>query len=427
MFVLPVNIERGHSIVQPNVLTHRAVIRRAGRAAFALAIVTSLVTALACSKGPQGPMQFPPTQVTTVTVAPQTIAAHYRYQGIARSSKHIIVRAQVAGVVIARPFVEGSDVAKGTLLYEIDTTQYAAALRNAMGTLDDAKAKLANANINLNRVKPLLAERAVAQSTVDSAEQILRQAEADVAGSEGAVDQARKSYTDCFVRAEVSGRVGLAYLVLGSRVTGSSDSLTTLDQIDPLYVEFNPSDQDLLEWRREIAAKRLSFPSGKLRVRVYLADGSVVEQPGTLNFADISIQSQTGTETLRATFPNAGHIILPGQFVKVELLDLKRDGALLVPQRAVQQGLAGSYVYVVGDSNKVGIRPVQASSWSGAQWVIDNGIKPGDKVIVDGTQKIYPGAQVKPVDYKPAADSGAPPPTAGDVPASPAFPLVSGR
>ncbi len=372
-------------------------------------------------------MQFPPTQVTTVTVAPQTIAAHYRYQGIARSSKHIIVRAQVAGVIIARPFIEGTDVAKGTLLYEIDTTQYAAALRNASGSLDDAKAKLANANINLNRVRPLLAERAVAQSTVDSAEQIYRQAQADVDASQGAVDQARKSYNDCFVRAEVSGRAGLAYLVLGSRVTGSSDSLTTLDQIDPLYVEFNPSDQDLLEWRREIAAKRLSFPTGKLRVRVYLADGSVVEQPGTLNFADISIQSETGTETLRATFPNAGHIILPGQFVKVELLDLKRDGALLVPQRAVQQGLAGSYVYVVGDSNKVGIRPVQASSWSGSQWIIDNGIKPGDKVIVDGTQKIFPGAPVKPVEYQAAADTGGAQPVGQDVPAAPAFPLVSGR
>ncbi len=408
--------------MQPNVLTCRAVIRRAGSAALTLA----LCTALGC-KGPQAPMQFPPTEVTTVTVTPQTIAAHYRYQGIARSSKHIIVRAQVAGVIIARPFVEGTDVAKGTLLYEIDTTQYAAALRNASGSLDDAKAKLANANINLNRVRPLLAERAVAQSTVDSAEQIYRQAEADVAASQGATDQARKSYNDCFVRAEVSGRAGLAYLVLGSRVTGSSDSLTTLDQIDPLYVEFNPSDQDLLEWRREIAAKRLSFPTGKLRVRVYLADGSVVEQPGTLNFADISIQSQTGTETLRATFPNAGHIILPGQFVKVELLDLKRDGALLVPQRAVQQGLAGSYVYVVGDSNKAGIRPVQASSWSGAQWVIDNGIKPGDKVIVDGTQKIFPGAQVKPVEYQAAADTGGAQSVGQDVPASPAFPLVSGR
>ena len=371
-------------------------------------------------------MQMPPTEVTVVTATPQSIPAHFRYQGLARASKHIIVRAQVAGVVIARPFVEGTDVVKGTLLYQIDTTQYAAALRNAAGSLEDAQSKQVSADINLKRVRPLLAERAVAQSTLDSAEQVYRQAEAEVASAQAAVDQARKSYTDCFVRAEVSGRVGIAYLVLGSRVTGSSDSLTTLDQVDPLYVEFNPSDQDILAWRREIAAKRLTFPSGTLQVRAYLADGSVVQQPGTLNFADISIQSQTGTQTLRATFKNPGHILQPGAFVKVELLDLKRDGAILVPQRSVQQGLTGSYVYVVGDSNTIGIRPVQASSWYGSQWVLDDGIKAGDKVVVDGTQKIYPGAKVKPVAYKAAADAATG--TVGqDVPASPAIPLVSGR
>jgi len=384
-----------------------------------------LLAALGCHPSGAG-MQFPPTQVTVVTVTPQTIPAHFRYQGVAQASKHIMVRAQVAGVITARPFVEGTDVAKGTLLYQIDTTQYAAALRTALGTLEDAKAKFANAEINLNRARPLLAERAVAQSTVDSAEQIYRQAQADVAADQGAVDQARKSYNDCFVRAEVAGRVGLAYLVLGSRVTGSSDSLTTLDQIDPLYVQFNPSYQDILAWRREIAAKRLTFPSGKLRVRVYLEDGSVVEQPGTLNFADISIQSQTGTETLRATFQNAGHILLPGEFVKVELLDLKRDGAILVPQRAVLQGLTGAYVYVVGDSNTVGIRPVQASSWAGSQWVVDNGIGAGDKVVVDGTQKIFPGAKVKPMPYDAASDT-ATQTVIHDVPAAPSIPLGSGR
>ncbi len=406
--------------MQPNALHRCAAAARTG-----VGFAFPLLAALACHAA-QAPMQMPPTEVTVVTATPQSIPAHFRYQGLARASKHIIVRAQVAGVVIARPFVEGTDVVKGTLLYQIDTTQYAAALRNAAGSLEDAQSKQVSADINLKRVRPLLAERAVAQSTLDSAEQVYRQAEAEVASAQAAVDQARKSYTDCFVRAEVSGRVGIAYLVLGSRVTGSSDSLTTLDQVDPLYVEFNPSDQDILAWRREIAAKRLTFPSGTLQVRAYLADGSVVQQPGTLNFADISIQSQTGTQTLRATFKNPGHILQPGAFVKVELLDLKRDGAILVPQRSVQQGLTGSYVYVVGDSNTIGIRPVQASSWYGSQWVLDDGIKAGDKVVVDGTQKIYPGAKVNPVAYKAAADAATG--TVGqDVPASPAIPLVSGR
>jgi membrane fusion protein (multidrug efflux system) len=380
---------------------------------------------IGCRPG-QGSPVLRPAQVTVVTVAPQTIPIHFRYQGVAQASKHIIVRAQVAGVIIARPFVEGTDVAKGTLLYQIDTTQYAAQLRGALGTLENAEAKLASAGINLTRVRPLLAEHAVAQSTVDSAEQIYRQAQADVAANQGAVDQAKKSYDDCFVRAEVAGRVGLAYLVLGSRVSGPNDSLTTLDQIDPQYVEFNPSYQDVLMWRREIAAKRLAFPSLRLRVRAYLEDGSAVEQPGTLNFADIAIQSLTGTQTLRATFPNAGHILLPGEFVNVELLDLKRDGAILVPQRAVQQGLAGAYVYVVGDSNTATIRPVQASSWSGSQWMVDNGIKAGDKVVVDGTQKIYPGAKVDPVPDRVTTDTGAQS-VGQDVLAAPAIRLGSGR
>jgi membrane fusion protein (multidrug efflux system) len=407
-------------IVKPNWLD------RGGLAPGAGAVGLALLLAIAGCHAAQAGMQMPPTKVTVVTAKTQTIPAHFRYQGVAQSSKHIIVRAQVAGVIIARPFVEGTDVAAGTLLYLIDTTQYAAQLRTAQGNLADSKAKLATADINLNRARPLLAERAVAQSTVDSAEQALHQAQADVAANEGAVDQARKSYNDCFVRAEVAGRVGRAYLVLGSRVTGSSDSLTTLDQINPLYVEFNPSYQDVLAWRRDIAAKQLTFPTGKLRVRAFLEDGSVVEQAGTLSFAEISIQSSTGTQTLRATFPNAGHILLPGQFVRVELLDLKRDGAILVPQRAVQQALTGSYVYVVGDSNTVAIRPVEATSWSGSQWVVDNGLRPGDQVIVDGTQKIFPGAKVSPSPDVAASDTAVQ--TVGqDVPAAPAIPLGLGR
>ena len=412
--------------MQASVLKQRAAVWRTHRVRRSAVLLLAAFVVTAC-RDPRGGMAFPPMKVTVVTVTPQTIPALFRYQGVAQASKHIIVRAQVAGVITARPFVEGSDVAQGTLLYQIDTTQYAAALRAALGTLEDARAKLATAEINLNRARPLLAEHAVAQSTVDSAEQIHRQAEADLARDQGAVDEARKSYNDCFVRAEVDGRVGLAYLVLGARVTGSSDSLTTLDQVNPLYVEFNPSYQDILAWRRQIAAKRLTFPAGKLRVRAYLEDGSVVEQSGTLNFADITVQPQTGTETLRATLPNGGHILLPGEFVKVEILDLKRDSAILVPQRAIQQGLTGAYVYVVGDGNKVGVRPVQTSSWSGSEWIVDQGIKPGERVVVDGTQKIFPGATVSPVAYQAAGETAPTPTFDQDVPAAPAIPLGAGR
>jgi len=384
------------------------------------------MVSLGCHKAQDPNMQFPPTQVTVATVTATTIPARFRYQGVATASKHVPVRANVTGVIVERPFTEGTDVQKGALLFQIDTTLYVAALQNASGTLADSKAKLDNAERNLARLKGLIAEHAIAQKDYDDAEQAYKQAQADVAANQGLVDQARKNYNDTRVRAEVAGRVGLAYLVLGARVTGPGDTLTSLDQIDPIYVTFNPPQEDVLAWRRAIVEKRLVFPSGKLRVRAILADGTVDPQDGTLNFADVQIGPLTGTQTLRATFPNASHVLLPGQFLKVELLDLKREGAILVPQRAVQQGLTGAYVYALGDSNKVGIRPVQASAWAGSQWVIDAGLKPGDRVVVDGTQKIYPGAKVSPVAYNPATDSVAAPPEQ-DVPAPPSFPLVTGR
>ncbi len=372
-------------------------------------------------------MQMPPTQVTVLTVTPQTIPAHYRYQGAATASKHVTVRPSVSGVILARPFTEGTDVPKGKVLFKIDTALYAAALQNALGTLADAKAKFENAQRNFERIKPLLAEHAVAQKDYDDAQAAYLQAQANVDAAQGLVEQARKNYRDTDVRAEIAGRVGLAYLVLGARVKAPDDTLTSLDQIDPLYVTFSPPEEDILTWRREIAQGHLAFPAGKLRVRAVLADGSVDPQDGTLDFADVQVAPQTGTQTFRATFTNANHILLPGQFVKVELRDLKREGAILVPQRAVQQGLTGAYVYVVGDSNKVGIHPVQASSWAGSQWVIESGLKPGDRVVVDGTQKIYPTAKVNPVTYNPAADSTTTVATETDVPASPAFPLVKTR
>jgi membrane fusion protein, multidrug efflux system len=379
-----------------------------------------------CGAPAGGGFAFPPQQVTVATVAPTTIPARFRYEGVTESSKHIEVRSLITGIIVERPFTEGTDVHKGDILFKIDPTAYEATYRNALGTLEDAKARQANAERNLARLRPLLAEHAVAQKDVDDAEQAALQGQGDVAAAQGAVDRAKKDLNDADVRAEVDGRVGLANMVLGARVTDRSELLTTLDQVDPIYVRFNPPDHDLLQWRSEVAAKRLVIPSGRLHVRVYLADGTVVPNPGTLNFADIAIQAQTGTQTLRATFQNPSHTLLPGQFVKVELLDFKREGAILVPQRAVQQGLTGAYVYTVGDSNKVGIRPIQASSWYGSQWLVDNGLAPGDKVIVDGTQKIFPGATVKPVPYNSAADTTVRPMNP-DVPAAPAIPLASAR
>jgi len=335
----------------------------------------------------------PPPEVSVLTVAPETVSAHYEFVGEAAASRRVEVRSQVTGVILARPYAEGTDVAKGTLLFRIDPTTYEAAYRSA-------QARLANADRNLARLKSLLASRAIAQKDVDDAQQAFDQAQATA-------DQTKKDYEDTFVRAEISGRAGRARLELGARVTGPSDLLTTVEQVDPVYVNFSPSDQDVLRWRRDIATHRLLVPARVLPVQVTLADGSIFPGTGQLNFVDLALQPVTGTLSLRAEFRNPQHVLLPGQFVRIRFVGLTRPGAILVPQRAVQRGLGGAFVYVLGDSNQVAARDVVATSWEGAAWLIDQGLRAGDRVVVDGIQKVVPGQRATPVAYRPAVDTGA--------------------
>src|SRR5438309_4887731 len=302
-------------------------------AAVAVALLRIVGAAAARRRTPVASAPPPAPEVSVLTVVPETVVARYEYVGQAAASRSVEVRSQVTGVIVARPYAEGTDVAKGTLLFRIDPTTYEAAYRSA-------QARLANADRTLARLKPLLAARAVAQKDVDDAQQAFDQAQA-------AVDQTKKDYEDTFVRAEISGRAGRAQLELGARVTGPGDLLTTVEQVDPIYVNFSPSDQDVLRWRRDVKYGRLVMPKGPLAVQVTLADGTVYPPTGTLNFTDLALQPVTGTQELRAELKNAQHLLLPGQFVRVRLLGLTHPGAILVPQRAVQQGLAGAFVYVL--------------------------------------------------------------------------------
>jgi membrane fusion protein (multidrug efflux system) len=349
----------------------------------------------------------PPPEVSVLTVAPETVSARFEFVGQAAASRRVEVRAQVAGVIVARPYAEGTDVPKGALLFQIDSTTYDAAYRSARAQLADAAARLANADRNSARLKALLGSRAVAQKDVDDAETASDQARAAVQAAQAAVDRAKKDYDDTFVRAEIAGRAGRAMLDLGARVTGPSDLLTTVEQIDPVYVNFSPSDQEVLRWRRDIATRRLLVPARVLAVQVTLADGSIFPGTGQLNFIDLALQPLTGTLSLRAEFRNPQHVLLPGQFVRLRFVGLKRPNAILVPQRAVQQGLDGAFVYVVEDSNKVAARHVAATSWDQGSWLIEQGLRTGDRVVVAGVQKVAPGQRATPVAYRPAVDSSA--------------------
>ena len=347
----------------------------------------------ALRRPPSAPAAPPPPEVAVLTVAPETVDARYEYVGQAEASRRVEVRSLVTGVIVARPYVEGTDVAQGTLLFRIDPTTYEAAYRSA-------QARLANAQRNLARLQPLLGARAVAQKDVDDAQTAVDQAQATF-------DQAKKDYDDTFVRAEIAGRAGRTQMELGARVTGPSDLLTTVERVDPIYVNFSPPDQDVLSWRRDVKEGRLVMPKGPLTVQVTLADGTVYPRTGTLNFTDLALQPATGTQELRAELENPQHLLLPGQFVRVRLLGLKHPGAILVPQRAVQQGLGGAFVYVLDGGDKVATRDVIATAWDGGSWLIAQGLAAGDRVVVDGLQQVAPGSPVRAVAYQPAADSGA--------------------
>jgi membrane fusion protein (multidrug efflux system) len=293
---------------------------------------------------------------------------------------------------MARPFTEGSLVSRGQVLYVLDSVRPAAAYR-------DAQARLDNAKRTLERLTPLLPKHAVAQQDVDNARSALESAQAEV-------DEAKKDLDDTVIRAEIAGRVGRAQLELGARVSGSADLLTTIDQLDPAYVSFRPSSQQLLAWQADAQAWSLIQNRG-VSVQVVFPDGSVLPRTGKLNYIAPTIDSTTGTQEFRALFDNADRRLVPGEFVHVRLLGIARQNALAVPQRAVQQGLGRQFVYVVGAGDTATARDVHPGQWSGSLWMIDSGLVAGDRVVVDGVQKVIPGAPVIPVPLTDSAARGA--------------------
>ena len=287
-------------------------------------------------------------------------------------------------------------VKAGQVLFRLDRVKTEAAYASAVARYDNAKS-------TLGRLEPLLSKHAVAQQDVDNA-----RAELDAA--KAAMDQAKKDLDDSVVRAEASGRVGRAMFQVGGRVTGPADLLTTIDELDPAYVVFRPSSQQVLDWKADPRSAPLLEPGGKLEVHVVLANGATLPRVGRLTFVAPSLDSTTGTQEFRATFENHDRLLLPGQFVNVRLSGFSRVNALAVPQRAVQQGLGRQFVYVVSAGDTVVARDVKTGPWSGPLWIIDDGLKAGDRVIVDGIQKAAPGRVVKPSPVA-AADSAVKAPT----------------
>lgn len=355
--------------------------------------------------------------VEVVTVSPQTVPDEPEFIGQAESSRPVEIRSQVAGILKERYFREGADVKKGDRLYLIDPVPFRATMLSAKAKVAQAEARLVQARQNLARVKPLLTEQAVSQKDVDDAVAEELAAKAALEAAKADLVKAQFDLSNTLITAPIDGLIERTRLYEGRLVSAQTDLLTVIHQVDPMYVIVNAPESFLLKRRRDIEAKRIRQPGLRhLRATLTFLDGSVYPAEGTLDLMDPALQTQTGSRPVRVVFPNPDRILLPGQFVTVRFRGAKKTDAILVPQRAVQQGPNGSVVFVVGGGNIAQPRAVKASSWEGTQWLIEEGLRPGERIIVDGIQQVMPGAPVRPV---PVGENGSVPPAPGDAPGRP--------
>ena len=352
---------------------------------------------------------MPPAQVTVVTAAPQPLPQSFEYVGQSAGSRDVEVRARVTGILLKRNFTEGDPVKKGRSLYTIDPAPFEAALERAQATLAGAEARYEQARRNAARYRPLYAEKAVSQKDFDDAVSAEAIAAADVKSARAQVTDARLNLGYTKVEAPASGITGRSQRQEGSLVSGPDVLLTTITQVDPIWVNFGIPDNEQAAIQKEVQDGRLALPKGgKFEVTLRRADGSAYPHPGRLNFEDVRVNPTTGTREMRAELPNPEGRLRPGEFVRVTLKGAVRPSAIAVPQRAVLEGPQGKFVYVVNDKNQAEPRPVQAGAWDGEQWIITSGVNAGDRVIVDGVMRIGPGAPVQIAEAQGGAQAGAP-------------------
>jgi membrane fusion protein (multidrug efflux system) len=335
----------------------------------------------------------PPPEVDVVTAAAGSATLTRELPGRLQAVRTAQVRARVEGIVEKRLFVEGSDIKAGMPLYRLDARTYQTAAASAA-------ADVAVAKQTLERYRPLLEIKAVSRQEFDLAEAKVKQAEAVQAKAQLDLENAN-------VLAPISGRIGRSLVTEGALVgKGEATQLATIEQIDPIYANFTQSNADLLKLQQAIKAGKLKRAEGA-KVEMILEDGSVYALPGRLLFTDLAVDPNTGSIQLRAEFPNAKRELLPGTFVRIRFPEAVQDGAIRLPQRAVQIGGQGQSVMTVDAEGKVVLRPVKVGGMAGADWTIAEGLQGGEQVIVNGLQKAKPGSVVKPVPWNPAATPAA--------------------
>lgn len=358
-----------------------------------------------CKKEAAKPVAPPPAEVGVVTLQTQRVVLTSELPGRTAPYQIAEVRPQISGIIQKRLFNEGADVKAGQVLYQIDPASYQAALASAKAGLSRAEANLYPAKLKAERFAELLSIHAVSQQDNEEAQAAFKQAEAEVAAAQAAVENARINLNYTSIAAPISGRIGRSSVTAGALVTANqAAAIATIQQLDPIYVDVTRSSAEMLQLRRQLSSGTKGHSDGAARVGLLFEDGTPYANAGTLKFSEVSVDPGTAAVTLRTLFPNPEQLLLPGMFVRAVLEEGVNDAALLVPQRGVTRNPAGAAtVMVVGAEEKVELLTIKVVRTVGDNWLVSEGLKAGDRVIVEGIQRARPGNVVKAVPF------GAPP------------------
>ena len=353
----------------------------------------AIVVCTACSSTSEQPTP-PPPGVTVATVMQKDVPIYQDWVGTMAGNIDADIRPKVDGFLLKRLYTEGSYVKKGQPVFQLDQRQTQASVEQAQGQLEQAKAALAQAQIDVKRYTPLVAVKAVSQAELDKARSTERAATAQVEAAQAVLDNSKLNRDWATVASPISGIVGIAKVGVGDLMTPNT-VMATVSAVDPIYVDFSISEQDYLRFVRDKPGR-----AADRNLELFLGDGSVFPHRGRGLLLNREVDSRTGTIQVRAEFPNPGNVLRPGQYARIRAVTENRKDALLIPQRAISE-LQGIYqVGVVGSDNKVAIRTVKPGPRFGDMWVIESGLQPGDKVVVDGLQRLRDGMTVLPTPFK---------------------------
>lgn len=378
----------------------------------ALLAAAAVLALLAGAAFAQDEAKAPPPRVAVMTMTPHPMPVINELPGRVAATRTAEVRARVSGILIERVFTQGTFVKTGDVLYRIDPRLFQVRVASAEASLQRAKALQLNADQQFQRQRSLQ-ERSVASAvSLETAIANQAQAKAEVAIAEAALDEAKLNLEYTEVRAPISGIIGAALITEGGLVTADGASnLALIQQVDPAYADFTQSAQDLLNLKRAVATGKLAGTApGAASVTLVFDDGSTYDQAGSLLFSSANVDPSSGQVTLRAEFPNQDSQLLPGMYVRVRIQQATRQDALTVPQRAVQRDENGqAQVYVLGPDGLASLRTITLGRSQGGEWIVEAGLKPGEQVIVNGTQKVQPGSKVMAEPWAAPADGKATP------------------